>query len=64
MESVVLEVCELLQAVPGESTVQVYVKASPEVGGLATDGPFAGEKSEVTFNVIVPWPPPVVVRIL
>jgi hypothetical protein len=56
VEAVVLEVCEPLHAVPGVATVQVYVKASPAEGGVATEGPLAGLKSDVTFSVIVPVP--------
>jgi hypothetical protein len=36
--------------------VQVYVSLSPAVSGLPTEGPFAGEKSEVTFSVTLPEP--------
>ena len=60
----VLAVCEPVQAVPGEATVQVYVSASPAVGGVVTDGPPVPAKSVVTFKVIVPVPPVLVVRIL
>jgi hypothetical protein len=64
VEAAVLAVCEPLHAVPGAATVQVYVRASPAVGGVVTEGPFAGLKSEVTFSVSVPAPVVVVVRIL
>ena len=62
--AVVLEVCVPLQAVPGAAAVQVYVSVSVPFGGVATEGPFAGEKSVVTFNVILPVPVDCVVRIL
>jgi hypothetical protein len=50
------------RTVPGALTVQLYVKASPLVGGVATDGPPAGPKSVVTFVVRVPVPVVFVVR--
>ena len=64
VEAVVLEVSDPLQPVPGAATVQVYVKASPAEGGVSTEGPLAGLKSEVTFKVSVPVPVDCVVRIL
>lgn len=64
VEAAVLDVREPLQPVPGDATVQVYVSASPAEGGVATEGPPAGLKSEVTFRVMVPAPVEVVVRIL
>jgi hypothetical protein len=60
----VLAVCDPEQAVPGLVTVQVYASVSPALGGVATDGPPVGLKSVVTFNVMVPFPVVVVVRIL
>src|ERR1700720_459995 len=54
--AVVLDVWVPLQPVPGDATVQVYFRASPADGGLATDGPPAGEKSVVTCAVMVPAP--------
>lgn len=62
--AVVLAVIEPLHAVAGAAATQVYVKASPAEGGVATEGPFAGLKSDVTFNVSVPVPVDWVVRIL
>ena len=64
VEAVVLAVCEPLQAVAGAAPVQVYVNASPAVGGVATEGPLAGLKSDVTFRVTLPVPVAWVVRIL
>ena len=64
VEAVVLAVSDPLQPVPGAATVQVYVKASPAEGGVSTEGPLAGLKSEVTFKVSVPVPVDCVVRIL
>ena len=62
--AVVLAVCEPVQAVAGVATVQVYDSASPAVGGLATEGPEPGEKSEVTSTPMLPVPPVLVLRIL
>jgi hypothetical protein len=45
----VLAVVEVVHAVP-TLEVQVYVNASPTEGGVATDGPLVGEKSEVIFT--------------
>jgi hypothetical protein len=54
---VVRDVCDPEQAVPGALTVQVYPKASPVVGGVATQGPPAAQlKSLVTFSVMLPLP--------
>ncbi len=47
--AVVLAVWVVEQGVPREE-VQVYVRASPEVGGEATEGPEEGEKSEVILS--------------
>jgi hypothetical protein len=56
------EVCDPVQAVPGELTVQVYFRASVPVGGDPTEGPPAGAKSVVTSNWILPPPVLGVVR--
>ena len=64
VEAVVLAVSDPLQPVAGAAAVQVYVNASPAVGGVATDGPLAGLKSDVTFSVTLPVPVAWVVRIL
>ncbi len=47
---------------PGAATVQEYFSASPAVGGVATDGPSMGLKSDVTCSVMLPLPPAAVVR--
>ena len=65
--AVVDEVMEPLQGVavplfPGLATVQVYLSASPAVGGVATDGPPAGLKSPVICSTMLPFPPAAVVR--
>jgi hypothetical protein len=64
VEALVLDVWEPLQAVAGAAAVQVYDKASPAVGGVVTEGPPAGLKSDVTFSVTLPVPVDCVVRIL
>jgi len=46
----VLDVCDPLQDVAGDETLQVYESASPAVGGVPTDGPPVGEKSVVTSS--------------
>ncbi len=51
----VLAVVAVKQAVPMVE-VQVYVSKSPTVGGLATEGPLAGVKSEVILTEMVPRP--------
>ncbi len=45
----VLAVVEVVHAVPTDA-VQVYVSESPTEGGVATDGPLVGEKSEVILT--------------
>jgi hypothetical protein len=61
--ALVLAVCEPVHAVPGFETVHEYVRASPVLGGVVTDGPLAGPKSAVTLDVMEPVPPAFVVRI-
>ena len=60
----VLAVTLPVHCVAGEATEQVYFNVSPAVGGVATEGPPAGEKSVVIRSVMVPLPPAWVVRIL
>jgi hypothetical protein len=63
----VVAVTAPLQAVavplfPGAATVHVYLSASPALGGVATEGPLIGLKSDVTCSVMLPVPPVAVVR--
>jgi hypothetical protein len=51
-----------LQGVATPVAPQVYLSASPAVGGVVTEGPLAGLKSLVTFRVMVPLPVDWVVR--
>jgi hypothetical protein len=63
VEALVDAVWLALQGVAGAAPLQVYLSASPAVGGLATEGPPAPLKSAVTFRLIVPVPVDCVVRI-
>jgi len=51
-----------LHGVAGAAPTQVYLSASPAVGGVVTLGPLAGLKSLVTFKVMLPFPVDCVVR--
>ena len=54
----VLTVCVPEQLVPSVAPVQVYVIASPAVGGVAMQGPAdAHGKSDMALTVMVPLPP-------
>jgi|SRR5579862_1065018 len=64
LAAVVLAGTAPAQPVPGAVTVQVYANASPVLGGVAIEGPPAGEKSDVTSTPMLPVPPVLVVRIL
>jgi hypothetical protein len=53
-----------VQGVPEAADVHEYVRASPAVGGVPTEGPPVPEKSVVILTVMVPEPPVLVVRTL